>query len=351
MCNCQNNNPCSQSTPCTTPNCACPVFVTSDCVNNVTEDLTCSNIMKGQTLTEVLVQLDTYICEKFGSITDFLSIINVGSGANIYKGDTLTGKKQLRSLVDSNLINIAEGTDTVTITVDETALNTFIENNQKTYSAANAGVGVSIYKDTTVSGDSNQFNLRKLKSSNSTVNISEDTDEIDLTITPAAAADGSETKVTPGTNVTVTGSGTIASPYVINAATPNGSETKINAGVTTTITGNGTVATPYVVETVNLQRVQVVTTNYTIVNTDNNYSLIIDNGAANVTVTVPASGLDPKFQIGFIQKGTGDITFVASGGVTIQNPTGLKSKGQYYSTFIEKEASTQIYYLLGNTKA
>ena len=32
-----------------------------------------------------------------------------------------------------------------------------------------------------------------------------------------AAADGSETKVTAGTNVTVTGSGTTASPYVVNA--------------------------------------------------------------------------------------------------------------------------------------
>lgn len=34
-----------------------------------------------------------------------------------------------------------------------------------------------------------------------------------------AAADGSETKVTAGTNVTVTGSGTTASPYVVNAKT------------------------------------------------------------------------------------------------------------------------------------
>ncbi len=33
-----------------------------------------------------------------------------------------------------------------------------------------------------------------------------------------AAADGSETKVTAGTNVTVTGSGTTASPYVVNAS-------------------------------------------------------------------------------------------------------------------------------------
>jgi len=41
-----------------------------------------------------------------------------------------------------------------------------------------------------------------------------------------AAADGSETKVTAGTNVTVTGSGTTASPYVINASNGGGGGTR-----------------------------------------------------------------------------------------------------------------------------
>ena len=44
-----------------------------------------------------------------------------------------------------------------------------------------------------------------------------DKDYADLINTPAPA-DGSETKVTAGTNVTVTGSGTTASPYVVNAS-------------------------------------------------------------------------------------------------------------------------------------
>lgn len=161
-CNCQENNPCSQTTPCQQVNCACPVTISSDCVNNITEDLTCSNILKGQTLTEVLVQLDAFICEKFGSVANFLTLINVGTGAKVYKGDTLLGKKQLRSLVDSALINIVEGVDEITISVDETALNAFIEANQKTYSVTNVGTGAEVFKDTTVLGDNTQFNLRKL---------------------------------------------------------------------------------------------------------------------------------------------------------------------------------------------
>ncbi|MGO4920790.1 beta strand repeat-containing protein, partial [Maribacter spongiicola] len=61
---------------------------------------------------------------------------------------------------------------------------------------------------------------------------------------------GSETKVNQGNNITVTGDGTTASPYIINAADaiiPNGSETIVTEGNNITVTGNGTTATPYVI--------------------------------------------------------------------------------------------------------
>lgn len=85
-------------------------------------------------------------------------------------------------------------------------------------------------------------------------------------------ADGSETKIQAGTNVTVSGSGTTASPYVISAGdtdqqvlaisgnnlsisngnsvalpVPDGSETIVTAGTNVTVTGAGTTANPYVV--------------------------------------------------------------------------------------------------------
>jgi hypothetical protein len=89
--------------------------------------------------------------------------------------------------------------------------------------------------------------------------------------------------------------------------------------------------------------------NYTLTNIDNNYIIIINNASTAVTITIP-SGLTSKIGVGFIQKGTGDVTFISSG-TTINNPTGLKIKGQYYQTFLEQELSTGIFYLLGNTKA
>jgi hypothetical protein len=65
-----------------------------------------------------------------------------------------------------------------------------------------------------------------------------------------AAADGDETILNPGTNIEISGTGTTASPYIINAANgavADGSETEINEGANIFITGNGTTATPYII--------------------------------------------------------------------------------------------------------
>jgi len=88
---------------------------------------------------------------------------------------------------------------------------------------------------------------------------------------------------------------------------------------------------------------------YTVTSADDNYTIIVDNGATNVTITVDTS-LSAKFVAGFIQKGTGDVTFTEDG-TTIETPIGLLIKGQNYAVALEKEGSTTTHYLLGNTKA
>lgn len=493
-CNCQQTstpcNPCSQTTPCTEPNCACPVIISSDCVNNVTEDLTCSNIVKGQTLTEVLVQLDAFICEKFGSLANFFTIINVGSGIDIYKGDTLTGKKQLRTLVDSSLINIEVGnaTQAVTLTgtigtanivvngvnylatytagslsvtaanfvtahaaaifaatgttvtssgatltfsdlaegfpiitvanvipnlsatiqevaggseiiisVDETAMDAFIEANQLTYSTANIGSGAGVWKNNTVVLDNTQFNLKSLSTSSvgAGASIIKDTDtttdvnKIDFrfkSLSTSSTGVGipvvKDIDTTTDVNKVDLRFKTLKSTnnsVVIDGFTDDidlriqPMNVGIGVGVFKDInpdeinfktfksTDNSIVITGETNEinlvAANLQRVLTIAASgtYTIQQTDNNYSIIVDNlGAA--TIYVPNTGLMPEFQVGFIQKGAGDITFApAPGGlgtgITIQNPIGLLSKGQYYHTFLEREGALGTWYLLGNTKA
>lgn len=128
----------------------------------------------------------------------------------------------------------------------------------------------------------------------------------------------------------------------------------VASGTTTSVSGTGSLGDPYKVELVNLQKTltspaSFTAGNYTLVSADNFYTIFIDNGADDVTITVP-TGLVSKFEAGFVQKGTGDVTFVESG-TNIFNPVGLKSKGQYYNTFIEKDGTTTDFYLFGNTKA
>ena len=209
--------------------------------------------------------------------------------------------------------------------------------------------------------------------------------------------DGSETKLNSGNNISITGSGTISNPYIINSISNAGS-VYINSGDNVEIIGNGTVENPYVINSIGVQSVtgnivnvtdpinpvitlpnfktinsesitgtgnieivfednlqKVITyptdfigTNYTLTNADNNYEIIVNNGATAVSITVP-SGLTSKIGVGFTQKGTGDVSYTASG-TTINNPIGLKMKGQFYQTYLSQELSTNNYFLGGNTK-
>ena len=92
-----------------------------------------------------------------------------------------------------------------------------------------------------------------------------------------------------------------------------------------------------------------ISTNYLLTSADDGYSIIITNGATPISITVPTS-LSAKLQVGFIQDGTGDVTFVPSG-TTLNNAiSGYKIKGQYDQAYLEQGATASIYYLLGNTK-
>lgn len=97
----------------------------------------------------------------------------------------------------------------------------------------------------------------------------------------------------------------------------------------------------------NLQRE--ITGNTTLSNTDNNHTIFINNGATPITITINTTVTTANFGVGFIQEGTGDVTFVGTG-VTLTNPVGLKSKGQGYATYIERKLNTSSFFLLGDTK-
>lgn len=143
-----------------------------------------------------------------------------------------------------------------------------------------------------------------------------------------------------------------------NLPNVDGSETKIVNGVGTTVNGSGTTPNPFSidVEPVTNDKQKIITYptdftsgNYTLINADNDYTIFIENGANAVSITIPA-GLTARFQAGLIQRGTSDVTYIASG-TTVTNPIGLKSKGIGYSQYLIQKGSTNVYNLLGNTKA
>ena len=285
-------------------------------------------------------------------------------GANVTITGTGTTLDPYEISADSQIsqIYINEG-DNINITGNGTQLTPYIINADLT----DLGIVKTINNEVIAPGQSLSI------INNETTGKILTTKEYVQSIIPATP-DGSETKLNSGNNISITGSGTVLNPYIINSINNEGI-VYINPGDNVEITGNGTIENPYVITSIdtnttystgaglvlsgtiinldNLQKVitypaDFTGTNYTLTNADNNYEIIIDNGAIAVTITVP-SGLTSKIGVGFTQKGTGGISYTASG-TTINNPIGLKIKGQYYQTFLSQELSTNNYFLGGNTK-
>ena len=167
MCNCNNTTTTPQNHVCKPKcppqeDCTCPVQIESSCVTMYDgNDLECSGIQSGLPLNQTIELLDNYICEAIGEINASINLVNVGTGEDIYAGIDGIGRRKIKRVnTDSNILTITPNTDDITFGIDEEALDTFIEENQKTYSVANVGTGAEVYKDSTIVGDNTQFNFR-----------------------------------------------------------------------------------------------------------------------------------------------------------------------------------------------
>lgn len=202
MCNCQKTTTCNTCNPkpCVTPTpCGCPAgYFSSDCVSNVTAEFQCLNIETGLPLTDTLEALDQAICDKVETITNYISLVNVGDGAEVYKGVNGIGQKQLRTLTsENNSVVIQTNTDTIDFSVNlaDTQLPCITSNDESVavrevdgcldlsiqpYTVSNVGTGVGVFKNETTG----TFNFKSLKSSDNSVIITADTNEIDIKINP-----------------------------------------------------------------------------------------------------------------------------------------------------------------------
>lgn len=103
MCNnCQNTtcHDCNQQPLCETNDCSCPVKdLSTDCILYTGGDLECSGIKDKTILTELIQQLDNFICTQTGAGIEFLSI---GEGEPVYAGVDPTGKQKIRTIKTEN---------------------------------------------------------------------------------------------------------------------------------------------------------------------------------------------------------------------------------------------------------
>ena len=207
----------------------------------------------------------------------------------------------------------------------------------------NIGEGVELYKDSTIVGDNIHFNFRTITSTGGSITIVQGTDTINLEVD----IDPSIIFLEEGDNITITGTGTNLEPYIINS---KDTIVTLEDGITTTVNGDG-VTVPYSVEVENLQKT-INTFPYTLVDSDDKYTIFIDNGVSNVVINVP-DGLIDNFSTVFIQEGIGSVTIQATGTAILLYPsTTLQNivKGQYYWAMIEKKITTDNYFLLGSLK-
>jgi hypothetical protein len=184
MCNNCNQNNCNECTnqevhicnQCPPETCDCPIVdLSADCVLYTGDDIECNSVVvvpKNTKVSDAFSQTVSWYCTKFAELANNFRIINTGVGAAIYSGNSLIGEKR----------------------------------------------------------------LRRLKSTNGSVTITEGIDDINLSVIVATPPDGSETKVTAGTSISVAGNGTIATPYIVNNTAPDQVVT-IAAGTNIVVSG------------------------------------------------------------------------------------------------------------------
>ena len=236
-----------------------------------------------------------------------------------------------------------------------------VENFTELVQINNVGEGVEIYKDSTIVGDNTQFNFRSLTSTGGSITITQGADAINLeveieptgicltskdkTVTIAEVEGCFDLSINLPTSVNV---GTGEDVYKTFNVFTNQNEFKTLKSNNNTI-GFSPSTDELSLEVNNLQKT-INTFPYTLVDSDDKYTIFIDNGASNVVINVP-DGLIDNFSTVFIQEGTGTVTIQQSGTATLLYPsTTLQNiiKGQYYWAMVEKKLATNTYYLLGS---
>lgn len=295
--------------------CNCPSKdMSTDCSTYTGDDLSCSGIKKNTILTKVIQDLDAFICNIREEVIKYLTLVNIGTGAKVYKGINGIGNKEIRTILSGNtdLISIVEREKTIDISAGVPLLdlnNDLLSLIVTTSSGSNffGQVDLSNYNYNTFV-QSASFNETTLD-----ITITRNNSEGDIVIpldflrNHINSGSYSENVITltllDGATVTVelaqlvseiltaAADAQVQSDYLESSPSSKAYITNRNPSKTVVLGASGV---------------------YNISDEDNNYIIEIDNGANEVTINASTVTLGSSFFVGFIQKGTASVTIVGA---------------------------------------
>lgn len=308
----------------------------------VSEELTCTGVQPNTVLTAALKRMDEVICQVKAKVAGTLSLINVGGGAKIYKGLSNLGERQIRSITS------LDGTVDITEGTDTIDLSVTVE-----------------FPPLPIASTVQQGIVRQATDAEAALGINNDTFVTPFHLkTFVDAENNSYSMQITGGNLELLENGIVVDTEIlptgdnkfVNSFEINGDSlvlgfndgTELSKSIASLLSFTQ-VQSDYTMEDTsspayikNRNASKTVFNNYPVVASDNTYVIVVDS-ATPVTISLPSS-LPNKFTVGFIQKGTGLVT-IANADVI---PTGMTNtlKGKGHQAFVEKIEGTK--FLFGN---
>lgn len=287
--------------------CGCPIpDLSTECVVYSGEPLVCSGIETPNTLTQIIQKIDKFICDKFEN-TFIGELLNIGTGAKIYKQtNPLTGRQEIRTLQSSdNSIVITQTDNTINFELAEGAGNDNFVKSLSLVGDNGTLLLVGFQDGTEKSIELASINTDNFLSANPTFNLNNG--EITFVM-----KDGTE--------------------YIVDISGLQQTQANILENDSTN---------PAFIK--NKNHVDIVSTNYSIKASDNNKVILLDtnpNGTPlNIVVnlkdsTLPLNQQPPEnnYFVGFLQKGSGEVSFINGVPPTNYNPILL---GQGHNAAVE----------------
>lgn len=316
-------NECEKVDPCVSEPCDCvQKDMSTDCSVYTGDDLECSGIEQNTILTTVIKNLDAFICNVRDSILAYVvqvtTLLNIGGGAEVFKQANGLGNKELRTIIsgDSTLADVVQSADTIDITPGTPSLS--LDSGTDILSLiVTTLAGATIFSNIDLSEynydtfvQSASFNSGTLDltivRNNGEPDIVVPLDFLNKYVSSGAYAPNSDTitlTLLDATTVDIDLS-TLVAEILADAAAA-----QINADYL-----ESNPASKAYIENKNPTKTVVLGAagNYNLADTDNNYIIEVDNGINDVTITVTGVTATDNFFAGFVQKGTGTVTFIGA---------------------------------------